>query len=141
MVLELVNVGLFWFIYWHTLISKVLYILTSVLVLGTPNTGRNSHFQHCCAEKLKKSKKFAATFCKKHVFLSLHQNAGRLLFIRKNVFLEKKLIFLGIKKHSLLLCNVCVFNILTSIWVLPTPKASQNMLFQLFAEKHWKSIF
>ena len=33
-------------------------------------------FSIFCAKKAKKSKKFEAKFCKKHVFLGLHQNAG-----------------------------------------------------------------
>ena len=34
------------------------------------------NFNVCYGKKLKKSKKFAAKYSKKHVFLSLHQNAG-----------------------------------------------------------------
>ena len=36
--------------------------------------------------KSKKSKKFAANFCKKHIFISLYQNAGRLFYSPKNEF-------------------------------------------------------
>ena len=38
----------------------LLYILTSVWVLRTPNAGRNSHFQRFWLQKARKSKKFAA---------------------------------------------------------------------------------
>ena len=62
----------------------LLYISTSVWVLRTPNAGPNSHFQRFLLQKAKKSKKFAANFCKKQVFLSLHQNAGRLFYSQKN---------------------------------------------------------
>ena len=34
----------------------------------------NSHFQHFLCKKGEKSKRFAPNFCKKHIFLSLHQN-------------------------------------------------------------------
>ena len=40
--------------------------------------------QHFCCKKAEKSKKFAANFCKKQFFLSLHQNAGRLFYSQKN---------------------------------------------------------
>ena len=49
-------------------VDYVLYILTSVWVLRTPNAGRNGHFQHFFCKKAQKSKKFAANFCKKHFF-------------------------------------------------------------------------
>ena len=126
----------------------MLHILTRVWVLRTPNSGQNSHFQRFLCKKAKKSKKFAAKFCKKHVFLSLHQNAGRLfysqknelfpifykigsesqLFVDKTVFLEKKAHFLGIKQS-------------TSVWV-QTQKmcflqkfAANFLLFELFCRK------
>ena len=47
----------------------MLYISTSVWVLRTPNVGRYSHFQRFCCKKPKTSKKFAANFSKKQVFL------------------------------------------------------------------------
>ena len=56
----------------------LLYILTSVWVLHTPNTDQNIHFQGSFCKKAKISKKFAANFCKKHMVF----------------FREKKLIFL-----------------------------------------------
>ena len=37
-------------------------------------------------KSFKKSKKFAAKFCPKHVFLSLHQNAGQLFYSQKMSF-------------------------------------------------------
>ena len=52
--------------------TSVLYISTSVWVLRTPNAGRMSHFQHFLCKKAEKNKKFAAKFCKKQFFLSLH---------------------------------------------------------------------
>ena len=48
--------------------EHMLYILTSVWVLHTPNTGRNSHSQHFFCKKAKKRKKFAANFCKNVFF-------------------------------------------------------------------------
>ena len=71
----------------------MLYISTSVWVLRTPNAGWNSHFHFFFAKKLKKSKKYAANFCKKHVFLSLHQNAGPLFCSQKMSFLLWKHVF------------------------------------------------
>ena len=38
------------------------------------------------AKNLKKSKKFAANFCKKKKFFNLHQNAGRLFYFQKKLF-------------------------------------------------------
>ena len=49
----------------------------------TPFAGWNSHFQHFCCKKTKKSKKFVSNFSKKQVFLSLHQNAGQLFYSQK----------------------------------------------------------
>ena len=70
---------IFW---WKTLANRVLYILTRVWVLRTPNASRNnnrnSNFQHFLCKKLKKRRicnKFAVKFSKKNVFFSLHQNA------------------------------------------------------------------
>ena len=57
--------------------------------MRTPNAGQNSLFHRFCAKKPKKSKKFEAKFCKKHIFFSLHQKAGWL------VFLEKQALFWG----------------------------------------------
>ena len=50
-----------WIFLYH---SEVLYILTSVWVLLTPNTGRNLLFQHLLCKKLKKEEKarFGSSF-------------------------------------------------------------------------------
>ena len=56
----------------------LLYILTNVWVLV-----KIVIFSIFWAKKLKKSNKFARKFSKKHVFLSLHQNAGRLFYSQK----------------------------------------------------------
>ena len=63
----------------HSLDPQLLYILTSIRVLCTPKVGQNMLFYVFYAEKLKKEKK-QEVCCKNyptHVFLSLHQNAGR----------------------------------------------------------------
>ena len=55
----------------------MLYILTSIWVVLTPNAGPSMLFNIFCAKKLKKgrkSKKFAGKFIKK-VFFSLYQKA------------------------------------------------------------------
>ena len=54
----------------------MLYILTSVWVLRIPNAGRNSLFERFLQQKAKKARNLQQNFEKKHVFLSLHQNAG-----------------------------------------------------------------
>ena len=106
-------------------ITCLLYILTSVWVVRTPNAGQNSNYQHFLCKKAKKSKKFAAKFCKKQVFLSLHQNAGWLFyslkmgFFLKNTFLPMKSCkslllwiifgFLGVKPF-VFECNTLYFN-------------------------------
>ena len=85
----------------------LLYILTSVWVLCTSNTGWNSYYWHFCAKKLKKCKKsnkFGAKFNKKISFLNLHQNAGRKFFSQKELFSCFQMFFLVIewkitKKH------------------------------------------
>ena len=43
-------------------------------------------FSVFCAKKLLKSKKVGAKFCKKHVYLSLHKNVGRLFYSQKMSF-------------------------------------------------------
>ena len=57
--------------------KHVLYILTSVWVLGTPNAGQNSNFQPNKQKKAKKKKEILSKIYQKTRFLSLHQNAGR----------------------------------------------------------------
>ena len=47
------------------LFHKMLYILTIVWVLGTPNAGRNGHFQRFLCKKPKNSKNSAGNFSKK----------------------------------------------------------------------------
>ena len=59
-------------VFFKPLVPCLLYILTSVWVLRTPNAGWNLHFQHFCAKKLKKykkSNKFNAKFRKKFFFI------------------------------------------------------------------------
>ena len=68
---------------------RLLYILTSVWVLRTPNAGRNSHFQRFCCKKLKKQE-ICSKFLQKTVFLSLRQNAGRLFYSQKNKLFSLK---------------------------------------------------
>ena len=72
-------------------------------VLRTPNAGRKSHFQHFYSFFLEKSKKFAANFSKKQVFLSLHQNAGRLFYSQKN----HKILIISFRFTNKLLVQEC----------------------------------
>ena len=51
--------------------------------------------QRFCAKNLK-IKKFAANFCKKQFFLSLHRNAGQLFYSKKTAFSLKNLLLLTI---------------------------------------------
>ena len=74
-------------------------------MLCTPNTGRNSHFQRFSAKKLKKQE-IHSKFLQKHIFLSLHQNAGRLFF----------LFFATLK-----------MTILTRVWNAQHPNAGRNI--------------
>ena len=56
----------------------LLYILTNIWLLRTPNAGPNLIFQHCYfkkTEKGRKARKFGKFFAK-NVFLSLHPDAG-----------------------------------------------------------------
>ena len=55
-----------------------------------PKSWLKSSFSAKKAEKREKSKKFAAKFIKKHVFLSLHQNAGLLFYSQKNELFSLK---------------------------------------------------
>ena len=64
-------------------LRPLLYISTSVWVLHTPNIGRKSHFQRFW-QKAKKARNLQENFAKKHVFLSLHQNTGRLFYSKEN---------------------------------------------------------
>ena len=59
-------------IYWI-----LLYILTSIWVLGTPKAIQNSHFQHFFVIQSKKKQKICSKILQKTNFLSLHQNADR----------------------------------------------------------------
>ena len=55
----------------------MLYILTSVWVLRTPNTGQNSHFQRFCAKRWKNAKKVANVFVQENLtwlWNSTHSN-------------------------------------------------------------------
>ena len=47
------------------MMAWMLYILTSIWVLRTPNAGRNRHFQHFSAKKLKKKQKICSKFQQK----------------------------------------------------------------------------
>ena len=58
----------------------MLYILTSVWVLRTLNAGQKSHFKGFQWQKAKKKQEICSKFLQKTVFLSLHQNAGRLVY-------------------------------------------------------------
>ena len=70
----------------------MLYILTSIWVLWTPNAGQNSHFHHFLCLKAKKMQKVTNldwNLAKIVFFLILHQNAGRVFLkthIYKNLF-------------------------------------------------------
>ena len=68
--------------YKSILLLKIFKMKYTLLLLLKKNAGPNSHFQHFCYKKPKKSYKFAANFSKKQ-FFSLHQNAGRLFYSQK----------------------------------------------------------
>ena len=67
----------------HSVLTHVLYILISVWVLRTPNSGQNSHFQ--CFFK-PKSWKNAKKVSKTTGFLSMHKIPGQLFYSPKNSF-------------------------------------------------------
>ena len=53
-------------------LTWILYILTGVWVLHTPNVSRNSHFHYFCAEKQKKQE-ICSKMSQKHVFCQILQ--------------------------------------------------------------------
>ena len=63
----------------------LLYISTSVWVLGTPNAGRNSHFQHK-AEKTQKNDKLGVKFSIQTFFWASTQTLVDSFIPRKNTF-------------------------------------------------------
>ena len=77
---------------------QLLYILTSVWVLHTPNAGLDMFFNFLNAEslkKLRKSKKFAEKFSKK---MGLHQNTGWRFYSTKNILSVLWDLFIPIKR-------------------------------------------
>ena len=71
----------------------LLYISTSVWVLHNPNTGRNSHFQHFVAKKLKNAKKVTnlqQNLAKNGFFKFAPKCWSSVLFPKKQLFLSKK---------------------------------------------------
>ena len=65
-------------------ISCMCCIFQPAFGAGHPKRWSKKSFSALICKKAKKSKKFAANFGKKHVFLSLHPNAGRLFYSPKN---------------------------------------------------------
>ena len=108
----------------------VLYILTSIWVLRTPNAGLIVIFSICCAKKLKKCKessKFGVKFSKKKFFwvstqtlvycfiLKNCQNIQQLWYL-KNLFLEKRLEYAAPKrwlKYTAQLVDIWTYRTIT----------------------------
>ena len=97
-----------WLFIWLRSVKAIqlclLYILTSIWVLGTTNEFWNIFFHCFCAKKPKKEEKaknLMQNLAKKSFFLSLHQNAGEGFYSEGNHFsvILWKYVF-RYKKHS-----------------------------------------
>ena len=72
----------------------MLFILTSIWVLRTPNVGRNSHFQRFFCKKAKKARNLHQIFAKNTFFWVCTQTPITVLFPKKWAFLSKKPFYL-----------------------------------------------